>query len=140
MSAHDGVPETEAELQSWFEEMDETEREDFLTHSVFRDIVYMEHERRTFHNQDGFYAHLAYDKECRALGHEPSFVDGEEEPYDDDELSNDGTHVSSWSGDTLCGETRWGTACTECEGECDYAYSIPKLWALPGVMTAKEAP
>lgn len=82
-------------------------------------------QERRFHNSDGFMCYLAGDPECLALGHKP---DPDGEWYDGD------LHVNGWNGDTVCPETRWGTACTECEtetGDCDYeAPDVRAFWDL----------
>lgn len=136
MSAHDGMPSGWLPYFDW-EGMTEAEREEYLR-DAFKEITDFDHERRHFHNRQGFYADLAYEAKCLALGHERSIDEesNEPEPEDDDELARDGTHIPSWGGDMLCGDTRYGTACTECEGECDFLIHIPDLWQLTGVTAA----
>ena len=67
---------------------------------------------RMLHNQDGYFAEKAGSPACVALGHkEPE--GGWYERYDDEE------HLIGWDNEPLCVATRFGVACTVCEGECD---------------------
>jgi len=65
-----------------------------------------------FHDRNGWYAELAGSPKCLALGHEwnPEGDDLEHERFG---------HEPGWGGDNwICPDTRYGSACTECEGEC----------------------
>lgn len=135
MSQYETVPVGVDEGDWW--QWSEAEREEWLV-DAFKGITAHGFERRHLHDRDGFMADLAYETKCLALGHTRSVDDetGELEPEDDDELARDGTHVPSWDGEMLCGDTRYGAACTECEGECDYIEDPPSIWGLPGVLAA----
>lgn len=126
------VPFTTEDLERWFADFDDEAELEVWIADMSDQLARFDHERRTFHDRNGWYADLAYDAKCLALGHERSTDEesGELEDVDDDELSRDGTHVSSWDGEYLCGDTRYGQACTECEGECEYLVTVPNLWAV----------
>jgi hypothetical protein len=77
-------------------------------------------ERREGHDQDGYFCDAAGDPTCLALGHKPD-EDGEWE-YD--------THPSGWEGEQVCPATRYDSACTVCEGECQWGqfFDPTALW------------
>lgn len=116
MSAWEDVP-TEAELSSWSDE----EREEWLRDALDELAGYAAEAR--FHDTDGYFAHEAGSPECLALGHKPSEFG---------EWDEDDQHESGWDGDLLCLGTRYGVACTNCEGECSHEIP-PSVWTLPGV-------
>jgi len=116
MSAWETVPSVE-DLATWTD----GEIEEYLR-DVFDELSgYSDEARR--HDRDGYFADLAWSEKCQALGHEPNEF-GE---WDEDEL-----HESGWDGELLCVMTRYGEACTLCEGECSYE-PAPNLWTLRGV-------
>lgn len=83
------------------------------------------HQALAVHDADGFFADHAGSPKCAALGHDLEDLDQHED------LIADGDHVSGWNGDEICVPTRWGEACTYCEGECDTLYGkIPNLWDM----------
>ncbi len=94
------------------------------------------HRERKMHNGDGWFADFAWSEKCLAAGHKKdSSAFDEDGAYHDyeDELYGDGTHASGFDGDLLCTDTKWGTCCTECEGEdCEYAFGElrPSLWEM----------
>lgn len=125
MSSYDEVPVSGPALADW-QSSTEEENEEFLRFT-FKDIARDHHDRRHFHDKDGFYAEYAWSKECLALGHvKPDvYLDAEDDPYFE---SNE--HAWGWDSDVICMPTRYGTACTVCEGECPFDVDLPDLWAL----------
>lgn len=117
MSAWETVPEVD---DPDIAAMDEVELEEYLD-DVFGGLLEYERLRQAGHNQDGYFAKYAGSDECIALGHT------------EDDYENDETHPPSWDGDPLCLATRYGTCCTECEGECSYE-PVPLIWSKPGVL------
>lgn len=129
MSAHDIAP-VGVHAGSWWDETDE-EREEYLL-EVFFELPLI-HRERHHHDRNGWYAELAGSEACLALGHR----------YDPDGATDDDTwlpedqHGYGWQGEQLCTGTRYGVACTDCEGECDQTDPVD-LWSLPGVAAAAE--
>jgi hypothetical protein len=77
-----------------------------------------------YHDRNGWYAELAGSEQCLALGHEwnPDGDDIDHERFE---------HQPSWDDRWICPDTRYGSCCTECEGEC-YLGDWPAddiLWA-----------
>lgn len=114
----------------------DADREEWLT-DTFGAITTFDHERRHVHDLDGFYAQPAGSEPCLALGHtydpDRSAVVGDDmyEPAD--------LHPFGWGGGgPICTATRYGVACTYCEGECDHHDVVPVLWGLPGVQAVPE--
>lgn len=101
------------------------EREDYLD-DVFSEIRYLNWGlRHGDHDRNGFFADEAGSDQCVALGHTES------------DWENDETHPMGWDGDPICEATKFGQACSACEGECDFSTpSVVKIWELPGVMAA----
>ena len=98
-------------------ELDEDEIEEFLSDS-FSDMRW-QFKERAHHDLDGFFCSEVGDPKCLALGHS----------YNDD------SHDSGWNGTQICPETKEGTACSACEGECDSSHLMSmstrgELWAL----------
>lgn len=100
----------------------EEEREEFLTGS-FDDITYTYFEAKN-HDTDGFFADEVGSAGCLAAGHTVY------EDQDDDPLYDDGTHIRGWDWEPLCTATRYGEACTYCEGECQVTVPTVDLWAM----------
>lgn len=126
------APATFDELRDWFASFKHDDEVAQWCEGLSMSIA-RHHHAAGMHDRGGFLAHLAYDPECLALGHERSIdqESGELEDVYDDELSRDGTHVPSWDGDYLCADTRYADACTECESDdCEYLRPLPNLWAL----------
>jgi len=122
MSYYDAVP-----IGDYADDWDpdgEDERE--YMEDVFRSITRYDHERRTLHDTDGYFAKYAFDEECLAFGHKPGSSDDEE----DDPYIADGTHTGSWDGETICTSTKYGVACTYCESECDFWDSGVDIWDM----------
>lgn len=67
---------------------------------------------RRDHDQDGYLCEMAGSAECLALGHKPN----PGQAGDGDEWDN-GEHQLGWGGDWICPETKYATACTQCESE-----------------------
>lgn len=122
MSAWDTVPTpkeiTEYPEEEWTEYMQ----------SVYRSLGHWWIENR-FHDQDGFFAEYAGSEKCLALGHVP--------PADPSDWETVLDHGLGWSGEVLCDGTRYGIACTHCEGECSHERP-PLVWTLPGVIGASR--
>lgn len=66
------------------------------------------------HDQNGYLCHEAGSPECLALGHAPN----PDPEWPDEEWEDVGEHQRGFSGDYICPDTKYATACTECEGEC----------------------
>ena len=116
----DDVPEVD---QEWLEFTDD-ELEGILG-SLAASLAYEQQQYKP-HDQDGWFAEFAGSTACLALGHKPN----EYGEWDEDAI-----HESGWDGETLCTSTKYGSACTHCEGECDMQ-APPSLWALPGVLAS----
>lgn len=80
-----------------------------------------------FHDQNGYFAEYAGSEKCLALGHVP--------PADPADWETIPGHSTGWDAEALCDATRYGTACSYCEGECSQERP-PLLWNLPGVIGA----
>lgn len=109
-----------------FSAEDPIENDDEWVEQV-RDRVNYWWSEHKYHDRNGWYAELAGSAECQALGH-PA-IDGED---DDAVLEHEKyDHSPSFDGDWLCGATRYGTACSECEGECHLGDwpDASRLWA-----------
>jgi hypothetical protein len=75
---------------------------------------------REHHDRRGYFAELAGSPDCLALGHKP-------DPETDWVDVND--HQRGWDGDYICEATRYGEACMECEGNCDFEFfDATALW------------
>lgn len=128
MSALDAV--APVGIATWPEE----DLEEYLA-DTFDDIREIDHERRHGgHDRDGYFAHLAGSTACVKLGHAPESsleFDDDGEPVSKEAKAWAEGHPLSWDGDRFCSETRYGVACTACEGECD-SITTPTvdLWAL----------
>ncbi len=96
---------------------------------VFRTLTSYHWERRHFHDRNAFYAEEAWSEKCLALGHVET-----DEAEDENEHYVNGDHQYGWDYTMICLDTRYGEACSECEGECDYWDTGGDLWALPGVL------
>lgn len=122
MTVHDivpTVPEAAADEPDLFE--------DWLV-ETFDELADEEHARRIgHHDRDGYFAHEAGSAKCVALGH-ASRVDEGHPLFD----AWDAEHPYGWSGERLCLQTRYGEACSGCEGDCEFTIP-PSLWQLPGV-------
>jgi hypothetical protein len=111
VSADESIPspdefDSEAELDEYMED-------------VYRGLRNYWSDRR-FHDRDGFFCEEAGGRECEALGHQPDPEVG----WDDDD-----EHPRGWGGEIICPATRYGTACTSCEGDCDLEFFDPSaLW------------
>lgn len=104
---------------------------------AFYQITRYNHDRRNYHDQDGYFAELAWSERCIALGHQrdPQAYDGDTYFETEDQLYADGVHAASWDGDSwdgdsICVSTRYGTACVYCEGDCDHDITGPNLWEM----------
>lgn len=123
MSAHDTVP-TLAEV----EQDDLADVEEWLS-DAFHEIGVANYERRHGDHDDlGYFAELAGSPGCVARGH-ASHVD-EEHPLFEAWADE---HPLSWEGERLCQATKYGTACTACEGDCGNYWEPESVWTLPGV-------
>lgn len=81
------------------------------------------------HNRDGFLCYEAGSEPCLALGHAPNPAPA----YESDEWG--GEHCYGWDGMWICPETKYATACSECESEdCDRPTTIEpaEFWATIG--------
>lgn len=107
---------------------DGQEEREFMA-EVFSSITEFDHERRRFHDTDSFFAHLAWSAECLALGHALTTRRGKQ--LDPHRASGD--HTSGWDGEEICLPTRHGSACTHCEGECDFWITSQSIWEMRGV-------
>lgn len=111
MSAWETVP-ADDEFDS------EEERDEYLS-DVYVDLRNYWYDRR-YHDRDGYFCELAGSEECEALGHKPD----KEYGWDDDQ-----EHPYGWDGEVICPATRFGAACTQCEGECDFEFfDSSALW------------
>lgn len=70
-----------------------------------------------YHDRNGWYAELAGSKACQELGHPVILGDSEESILEHEKYD----HSPAFDGGWVCGATRYGAACTECEGECNLA-------------------
>lgn len=121
---------------------DDADDQEWLEDAFFS-ITEADHERRHGgHDREGYFADFANSAACTALGH----VQPPGEQFDDDIDGEPLTpeaqawadeHPWSWDGDRLCAGTKYGVACTACEGEC-ISITLPtvNLWELPGVRAA----
>lgn len=111
MSAEDRPP-TDDEFD------DAAELEEYMQ-DVYHDLRYYWSDRR-YHDRDGYFCEIAGGAACEALGHKPDPEFG----WDDDE-----EHFYGWDSEIICPATRWGAACSQCEGECDFAFfDAGALW------------
>lgn len=101
--------------------------------NAFDEIESYNAERRRYHDTASYFAECAWSEQCLALGHQRdpeaydedgTYLDTEDQLYADDE------HCTGWNGDTICRGTRFGVACSQCEGECDYQAVGPNLWEM----------
>jgi hypothetical protein len=90
-------------------------------------LNYRERERK-YHDRDGYFAEEAGSPQCEALGHTPDPENGWE---------GDAEHPYGWGGgDPICPDTRFGVACSQCEGDCsgiEDDVTQDAFWGLPGV-------
>jgi hypothetical protein len=103
-------------------ELTDDELDEYLAY-VYEDLREAYRDRH-LHNRDGFFADVAGSEACVALGH----------PDSADALEVDG-HERGWTGEVICTGTRFGVACTECEGECAENEALAmseraEFWAL----------
>lgn len=130
MSAWEDVP-TGAELED-LDTWAEADLDDYFQ-GVYKDLRewYRDRDR---HDRDGFFAEFAYSNACREAGHPQESTDGE------DPLRTTDEHITGWDGHLICLATKYGVACSECEGEdCPYLVEFTGLWALRGVSAEAEA-
>lgn len=116
MDAEDSIP---VGIYDDFES--EEEREEALL-EAFTAITYAYYEAK-HHDSDGFFAYEVGSPQCLALGHSVH------DDLESDPLYGDGTHIMGWT-EPICSATRYGVACTYCEGECDHQLPRVKLWTL----------
>lgn len=118
---------------------DDADDQEWLT-DAFADITAVDHERRHGdHDRDGYFAELAGSEKCLALGHVTPEIawDDDFDKVEADHPEWAAKHPWSWDGERLCLDTRYGVACTACEGECDsITLPVVELWSLPGVRAA----
>lgn len=129
MSAWEDVPTGAVleDLDTWAE----ADLDDYFR-GVYKDLREWYRDRGR-HDRDGFFAEFAYSDACREAGHPQASADGE------DPLRAAGDHVSGWDGHIICLATKYGVACSECEGEdCPYLVEFTGLWALRGISVDAE--
>jgi hypothetical protein len=113
LNVHDSVPFEDAD---WIATPDER-REELLA-EAFKELRGFWADAK-FHDRNGWFADEAGSDRCRELGHD-------EDAFEDEE-----THPPSFDGDALCGATRYGVCCTECEsGDCPYLF-VRSVWDWP---------
>lgn len=99
--------------------MDDVELEEYLD-DVFAGLLEHANDWR-FHDQAGYFAHEAGSDQCRSLGHV------------EEDFENPDTHPMGWGDEPLCEATRYGSCCSECEGECSREVVL-SVWSKPGVL------
>ena len=123
MSAHDEVREMIPELAA----DTDADREEYLV-ELFKSLP-SEHKARAWHDSDGYFADYAGGEKCLALGHKP--FEEMDDTSGEDGYSPAVDHGASWDGEELCLSTKYGVACSYCEGECSHGYGqIPNLWEM----------
>lgn len=123
MSAQDEV----REVAEWLAEKPDEDREEYLA-SLFKSLP-SEHKARAWHDSDGYFADKAGGEKCLSFGH--VLHSDLKEWNGEDGYSPAADHGPSWDGEELCLSTKYGVACSYCEGECSMNYGqIPSLWEM----------